>query len=141
MCGILQGSVLGPILFVLYVIDLILLVESHGLLAHLYVDDTQVCSSCRNLWTSATLLVCQFTPCTFCPQCWTFCPLDVSPSGQFTTKTFCHLDILPPGRFTIWTICPHTMDSSPYNMILNENIMLPSLFLCISVLMNTKLQT
>jgi len=34
-----QGSVLGPILFLLYIVKL---VESHGLSVHLYADDTQV---------------------------------------------------------------------------------------------------
>jgi len=38
--------VLRPILVVLYVVDLIQLVESHGLSPHLYADDVQVYGSC-----------------------------------------------------------------------------------------------
>jgi len=40
-----HGSVLGPILFVLYSVDLIQMVESHGLSPHLYADDVQVYKS------------------------------------------------------------------------------------------------
>jgi len=38
--------VLGPILFVVYIVDVIRLVESHGLSPHLYTDDVQVYRSC-----------------------------------------------------------------------------------------------
>ena len=41
-----QGCVLGPVLFVLYTVDLIVLIECHSLSPHLYADDTQVYGSC-----------------------------------------------------------------------------------------------
>ena len=37
-----QGSILGPILFIMHTADLVSVIESHGFSPHMYADDTQV---------------------------------------------------------------------------------------------------
>ena len=47
-----QGSVLGPILFIIYTADLASIVAQHGLSLHQYADDSQVYGSCQSDATS-----------------------------------------------------------------------------------------
>ena len=42
LSGVVQGSGIGPVLFLIYIDDLAKLLESHGITAKLFADDVKV---------------------------------------------------------------------------------------------------
>ena len=60
-CGVPQGSVLSPILFLLYAADVTCIAERHNVDAHSYTDDTQL--YCHGKVSSFTMMSTRLTLC------------------------------------------------------------------------------
>jgi Reverse transcriptase (RNA-dependent DNA polymerase) len=74
-----QGSVLGPILFLLHTADLLEIIVTHGLRPHIYADDTQIVRACRPGETAELLT-------RMCPRALTTSGYGCVPTGCSSTQ-------------------------------------------------------
>ena len=68
VCSVPQGSVLGPLLFIVYTADLVDIAEKHGVSIHAFADDTQLYLHCRCADTMSAAV--QLEQCIADVGCW-----------------------------------------------------------------------
>ena len=110
--GVSQGSVLGPLLFVLYTADLSRVVAIHGLILHRYADDCQIYTSTPG--DDAAAAIDQFSRCLDDVEAW------LSSSRLAATRPLnqakCQDASLVPGLQVPTAQGQHSRRSSPVNI-------------------------
>lgn len=96
--GVPQGSLLGPLLFILYIKDISEIAYRHGLLIHVYADDTQLYISFKPLSESTDAVLC-ITNCLVEIKKWMSCnflKLNVNKTKVMMIGSKNNVAVIPP---------------------------------------------
>ena len=120
VCSVPQGSVLGPLLFIVYTADLADTAEKHGVSLHAFADNTQEYLHCRH--TDTTSAAAQLERCIAGVDHWMSAWLHVSMQKTSQFKTQCKGDIshaFETAKITVFypTVC-QTPDAPLQNELL-----------------------